>query len=194
VSSWSAQPADDTRTDGIIDEPEGVARTQRGEPLLHLVTPYDAIPSRHDWKPVGDMPHAVDQKNTSQQAPLVDRRLGEKLQSVALTTAAGARDLLPRSGVLIQPETRHEAGVVGAPRVHNPLGEQRKKGVGPIGVLQIRESEQGPKSIDAGASQFAQPIGSVSAAAVVITIPIIVFVLLFQRRIVAGLTSGAVKG
>jgi ABC-type glycerol-3-phosphate transport system permease component len=28
----------------------------------------------------------------------------------------------------------------------------------------------------------------------VITIPIIVFVLIFQRRIVAGLTSGAVKG
>jgi multiple sugar transport system permease protein len=45
-----------------------------------------------------------------------------------------------------------------------------------------------------GASQFAQPIGSIAAAAVVITIPIIVFVLLFQRRIVAGLTSGAVKG
>ncbi|WP_374582639.1 carbohydrate ABC transporter permease [Frankia sp. CiP3] len=45
-----------------------------------------------------------------------------------------------------------------------------------------------------GASQFAEPIGSISAAAVVITIPIIVFVLLFQRRIVAGLTSGAVKG
>jgi trehalose/maltose transport system permease protein len=38
------------------------------------------------------------------------------------------------------------------------------------------------------------PTGSISAAAVVITIPIIVFVLLFQRRIVAGLTSGAVKG
>jgi len=45
-----------------------------------------------------------------------------------------------------------------------------------------------------GASQFAEPIGSIAAAAVIITIPIIVFVLLFQRRIVAGLTSGAVKG
>ncbi|MEV8034902.1 carbohydrate ABC transporter permease [Streptomyces sp. NPDC002742] len=45
-----------------------------------------------------------------------------------------------------------------------------------------------------GSSQFAQPTGSIAAAAVVITIPIIVFVLLFQRRIVAGLTSGAVKG
>ncbi len=45
-----------------------------------------------------------------------------------------------------------------------------------------------------GASQFEDPTGSVSAAAVVITIPIVLFVLLFQRRIVAGLTAGAVKG
>lgn len=45
-----------------------------------------------------------------------------------------------------------------------------------------------------GASQFTTPIGSIAAAAVVITIPIIIFVLIFQRRIVAGLTAGAVKG
>src|SRR6266566_3017002 len=45
-----------------------------------------------------------------------------------------------------------------------------------------------------GGSVFQVPTGSISAAAVVITIPIIIFVLFFQRRIVAGLTSGAVKG
>jgi multiple sugar transport system permease protein len=45
-----------------------------------------------------------------------------------------------------------------------------------------------------GSSQFEDPTGSISAAAVVITVPIILFVLFFQRRIVAGLTSGAVKG
>lgn len=45
-----------------------------------------------------------------------------------------------------------------------------------------------------GSSQFEDPTGTISAAAVVITIPIILFVLFFQRRIVAGLTSGAVKG
>jgi multiple sugar transport system permease protein len=45
-----------------------------------------------------------------------------------------------------------------------------------------------------GASQFETPIGSIAAAGVVITIPIIIFVFFFQRRIVAGLTSGAVKG
>lgn len=45
-----------------------------------------------------------------------------------------------------------------------------------------------------GATTFEKPTGPIAAAAVVITIPIVIFVLLFQRRIVAGLTSGAVKG
>jgi multiple sugar transport system permease protein len=45
-----------------------------------------------------------------------------------------------------------------------------------------------------GASQFTQPTGSIAAASMVVTIPIVVMVLFFQRRIVAGLTSGAVKG
>jgi multiple sugar transport system permease protein len=45
-----------------------------------------------------------------------------------------------------------------------------------------------------GASQFEQPIGAIAAASVVVTIPIIIMVLIFQRRIVAGLTAGAVKG
>ncbi|ORV64649.1 sugar ABC transporter permease [Mycobacterium fragae] len=45
-----------------------------------------------------------------------------------------------------------------------------------------------------GSSQFEEPTGSIAAGAMVITVPIIVFVLIFQRRIIAGLTSGAVKG
>ena len=45
-----------------------------------------------------------------------------------------------------------------------------------------------------GATTFEKPTGPVAAAAVVITIPLLIVVLLFQRRIVAGLTSGAVKG
>jgi len=45
-----------------------------------------------------------------------------------------------------------------------------------------------------GASQFQHPAGAISAAAVVVTVPVVALVLLFQRRIVAGLTSGAVKG
>ncbi|HEX2496713.1 MAG TPA: carbohydrate ABC transporter permease, partial [Gaiellaceae bacterium] len=45
-----------------------------------------------------------------------------------------------------------------------------------------------------GESQFQQPTAAISAASVVVTIPVIVLVVLFQRRIVGGLTSGAVKG
>jgi multiple sugar transport system permease protein len=45
-----------------------------------------------------------------------------------------------------------------------------------------------------GATTFEKPTAAIAAAAVVITIPIVIFVLFFQRRIVAGLTSGAVKG
>ena len=45
-----------------------------------------------------------------------------------------------------------------------------------------------------GSSRFELPTGSIAAASVVVTAPIILMVLLFQRRIVTGLTSGAVKG
>jgi multiple sugar transport system permease protein len=45
-----------------------------------------------------------------------------------------------------------------------------------------------------GSSRFEQPTGSVAAASVLVTVPVIIVVLLFQRRIVAGLTAGAVKG
>jgi multiple sugar transport system permease protein len=45
-----------------------------------------------------------------------------------------------------------------------------------------------------GATQFEQPLGTISAASVVISIPLILLVLFFQKRIVAGLTAGAVKG
>jgi multiple sugar transport system permease protein len=57
-------------------------------------------------------------------------------------------------------------------------------------------SRTAPASIAyfSGSSQFTVPTGPIAAAAVVITIPIIIFVVFFQRRIVAGLTSGAVKG
>jgi multiple sugar transport system permease protein len=45
-----------------------------------------------------------------------------------------------------------------------------------------------------GASQFEQPTAAIAAASVVVTIPVLIVVMLFQRRIVAGLTAGAVKG
>ena len=45
-----------------------------------------------------------------------------------------------------------------------------------------------------GADPFNRPASLLAAGAVIATIPIIVIVLIFQRKIVAGLTSGAVKG
>jgi len=45
-----------------------------------------------------------------------------------------------------------------------------------------------------GSDQFNPPYSQLAAAAVVVTVPVVLIVLLFQRKIVAGLTSGAVKG
>ncbi len=45
-----------------------------------------------------------------------------------------------------------------------------------------------------GASEFETPWGIIMAASVIVTVPLIVLVLIFQRKIVSGLTAGAVKG
>ena len=41
---------------------------------------------------------------------------------------------------------------------------------------------------------YENPIGQIMAASVLVSVPLIIFALVLQRRIVAGLTSGAVKG
>jgi multiple sugar transport system permease protein len=45
-----------------------------------------------------------------------------------------------------------------------------------------------------GSQKFEVPLGTITAATVVVTVPLVVLVLVFQKRIVAGLTAGAVKG
>jgi trehalose/maltose transport system permease protein len=45
-----------------------------------------------------------------------------------------------------------------------------------------------------GTSAFEQPWGSIMAASMVVTVPLVILVLIFQYRIVEGLTAGAVKG
>jgi len=45
-----------------------------------------------------------------------------------------------------------------------------------------------------GASTHELPWGNIMAASVIVTVPLIVLVLVFQRRIVSGLTAGAIKG
>lgn len=45
-----------------------------------------------------------------------------------------------------------------------------------------------------GASAYELPWGNIMAASVIVTVPLIILVLIFQRQIVSGLTAGAVKG
>jgi trehalose/maltose transport system permease protein len=45
-----------------------------------------------------------------------------------------------------------------------------------------------------GSSQYELPWGTIMASSVIVTLPIVALVLIFQRRIVSGLTHGAVKG
>ncbi|SDD02960.1 multiple sugar transport system permease protein [Melghirimyces thermohalophilus] len=58
-------------------------------------------------------------------------------------------------------------------------------------------TEEGMKTVPVGIAlfqgRFSIPWADISAASVIVTIPLVVMVLLFQRRIVSGLTSGAVK-
>jgi trehalose/maltose transport system permease protein len=49
-------------------------------------------------------------------------------------------------------------------------------------------------SMISGDSQYELPWGPIMAASVVVTVPLIALVLIFQRKIVEGLTAGAVKG
>ncbi len=60
----------------------------------------------------------------------------------------------------------------------------------------ISQSEQWPASVGLASfvGQYATPLSSVMSAAVVFTLPAIIFFLIVQRRIVSGLTAGSVKG
>lgn len=51
-----------------------------------------------------------------------------------------------------------------------------------------------PVAIALFAGEHQEPWGEISAASVIATLPLIVATMLFQRRIVSGLTAGAVKG
>ena len=74
-----------------------------------------------------------------------------------------------------------------------------------VGVerLPVRERADGDRRRPYGAGRAVvlprrvavpDPSGAIAAGAVVVTIPILIMVLIFQRRIVSGLTAGAVKG
>jgi multiple sugar transport system permease protein len=61
--------------------------------------------------------------------------------------------------------------------------------------LQAKDKQTATVAISkfTGVSGFDTPYGSIMAAGVVVTVPLLIAVLLFQRRIVAGLTAGGVK-
>jgi multiple sugar transport system permease protein len=65
-----------------------------------------------------------------------------------------------------------------------------------ITLTSSRDARTVPASIAffTGSVEHEVPLGTISAASVVISVPLIIMVLLFQKRIVAGLTAGAVKG
>ncbi|MBL0386201.1 carbohydrate ABC transporter permease [Tumebacillus sp. ITR2] len=58
-------------------------------------------------------------------------------------------------------------------------------------------TEEAMKTVPVGIAmfqgQYTLPWGEISAASIIVTVPLVVMVLIFQRRIVSGLTSGAVK-
>ena len=45
-----------------------------------------------------------------------------------------------------------------------------------------------------GGSQYEVPWGAIMAASVIVTVPLVILVLIFQRKIISGLTAGGVKG
>jgi trehalose/maltose transport system permease protein len=49
-------------------------------------------------------------------------------------------------------------------------------------------------SMISGATAYEIPWGSIMAASVIVTVPLVVLVLVFQKKIVSGLTAGAIKG
>lgn len=49
-------------------------------------------------------------------------------------------------------------------------------------------------SLITGATAYEVPWGSIMAASVIVTVPLVILVLVFQQKIVSGLTAGAIKG
>lgn len=66
-----------------------------------------------------------------------------------------------------------------------------------VAVTMINDPEMEPATVllskFTGASQFNSPFGSQMAAGVIMTVPLVIMVLVFQRRIVAGLAAGGIK-
>lgn len=66
----------------------------------------------------------------------------------------------------------------------------------PVTLTTSPEARTVPVAITffSGTSQYDQPLGAISAASVIITIPLVIVVLIFQKKIISGLTAGSLKG
>jgi multiple sugar transport system permease protein len=61
-------------------------------------------------------------------------------------------------------------------------------------IMTEREVQTLPVGIALFPGEYTMPWGEISAASIIATVPLIVMALVFQKRIIAGLTAGAVKG
>ena len=84
------------------------------------------------------------------------------------------------------------------PRDHGTAGVHRRVERVPIRshlyVTNTQRTVPVAIALITGASQHELPWGNIMAASVIVTVPVVALVLIFQRRIVSGLTAGAVKG
>ena len=80
---------------------------------------------------------------------------------------------------------------------HRTAGHARRDSLADHRELEVRKGPvpRDPGRVARGTSSCCRvPIGTISAATVTITVPLLVLVVIFQKRIVAGLTAGALKG
>ena len=67
-------------------------------------------------------------------------------------------------------------------------------GAGPLRILWSINHRTVPVAIALFSSGHTEPWAQIAAASVLVTLPLVILTLVFQRRLVAGLTAGAVKG
>src|SRR5919202_735864 len=74
------------------------------------------------------------------------------------------------------------------------IGNSLFVAVSTVAVTQDMRTVPVAIALISGASAYELPWGNIMAASVIVTVQLIVLVLIFQRRIVSGLTAGAIKG
>ena len=120
------------------------------------------------------------------------RALPKDLEEAAYIDGAGAAaGLLPRDAPAPRAGPRHDR----AARVHRRLERVPVRALLHGDARETHRSRRDrERSTGESGSAFQTPWGQIMAATVLVTLPLIVMTLVLQRRILAGLTAGAVKG